>query len=160
MSEDKRHKLRESNLNKLNPYKKTSEKFFPNGVRWDEKNDNPQIKSYIARIALLITTLAANIVKEVKSEPGVPQKPDPKRMMMICYSISCGHGFLNGRTSLTMDDLPVPVRLLDTIPESRYNLLQALVKNGGTITSKEYTNLYIVKNTSANDYRRIDLHGS
>ena len=117
------------------------QKFFPNGVRWDEKNDNPQIKSYIARIALLITTLSANIVKEVKSEPGVPQKPDPKRMMMICYSISCGHGFLNGRTSLTMDDLLVPIRLLDTIPESRYDLLQALVKNGGTITSKQYAKI-------------------
>ena len=31
MSEDKRHKLRESNLNKLNPYKDTAEKYFPNG---------------------------------------------------------------------------------------------------------------------------------
>ena len=31
MSEDKRYKLKESNLNKLNPYKETSEKFFPNG---------------------------------------------------------------------------------------------------------------------------------
>ena len=31
MSEDERHKLRESNLNKLNPYKEASEKFFPNG---------------------------------------------------------------------------------------------------------------------------------
>jgi hypothetical protein len=31
MSEDERYKLRESNLNKLNPYKETSEKFFPNG---------------------------------------------------------------------------------------------------------------------------------
>ena len=31
MSEDKRHKLRESNLNRLNPYKNTTEKYFPNG---------------------------------------------------------------------------------------------------------------------------------
>ena len=31
MEEDKRYKLRESNINKLNPYKETSEKFFPNG---------------------------------------------------------------------------------------------------------------------------------
>ena len=91
------------------------QKFFPNGVRWDEKNDNPQIKSYIARIALLITTLSANIVKEVKSEPGVPQKPDPKRMMMICYSVSCGHGFLNGRTSLTMDAVSYTHLTLPTI---------------------------------------------
>mgnify|MGYP003141571738 CR=1 FL=1 len=33
MREDKRHKLRESNINKLNPYKNSSEKFFPNGGR-------------------------------------------------------------------------------------------------------------------------------
>jgi len=31
MSEDKRYKLRENNINKLNPYKETTEKFFPNG---------------------------------------------------------------------------------------------------------------------------------
>jgi hypothetical protein len=31
MEEDKRYKLRESNINKLNPYKDTTEKFFPNG---------------------------------------------------------------------------------------------------------------------------------
>ena len=31
MEEDKRYKLKESNINKLNPYKETSEKFFPNG---------------------------------------------------------------------------------------------------------------------------------
>ena len=31
MSDDKRHKLRESNLNKLNPYKESAAKFFPNG---------------------------------------------------------------------------------------------------------------------------------
>jgi len=29
--EDKRYKLRESNINKLNPYKESAEKFFPNG---------------------------------------------------------------------------------------------------------------------------------
>ena len=37
MSEEKRHKLRESNLNKLNPYKKTSDKFFPNGGKINTK---------------------------------------------------------------------------------------------------------------------------
>ena len=31
MGKDERYKLRESNLNKLNPYKQTAEKFFPNG---------------------------------------------------------------------------------------------------------------------------------
>jgi len=31
MGKDERHKLRESNLNKLNPYKETAQKFFPNG---------------------------------------------------------------------------------------------------------------------------------
>ena len=29
MVEDKRYKLKESNINKLNPYKETTEKFFP-----------------------------------------------------------------------------------------------------------------------------------
>ena len=29
--EDERYKLRESNINKLNPYKETSDKYFPNG---------------------------------------------------------------------------------------------------------------------------------
>ena len=33
MEEDKRYKLKESNINKLNPYKETTEKFFPNGGR-------------------------------------------------------------------------------------------------------------------------------
>ena len=31
MSEDKRYKLKESNINKLNPYKENAEKYFPNG---------------------------------------------------------------------------------------------------------------------------------
>lgn len=31
MGKDERHKLRESNLKKLNPYKETAQKFFPNG---------------------------------------------------------------------------------------------------------------------------------
>ena len=37
MSEDERYKLREGNLNKLNPYKETSEKFFPNGGKINTK---------------------------------------------------------------------------------------------------------------------------
>jgi len=37
MSEDERYKLRESNLNKLNPYKETSDKFFPNGGKINTK---------------------------------------------------------------------------------------------------------------------------
>ena len=31
MADEKRNRLRESNLNKINPYKKTVKKYFPNG---------------------------------------------------------------------------------------------------------------------------------
>ena len=31
MSEDEEYKFRESNINKLNPYRETTDKFFPNG---------------------------------------------------------------------------------------------------------------------------------
>ena len=59
MSEDKRYKLRESNINKLNPYKETSEKFFPNGGRINtegrkkgEKTKNNITVTKISRNAL------------------------------------------------------------------------------------------------------------
>jgi len=37
MSDEKRKRLQERNINKLNPYKKTTEKFFPNGGRINTK---------------------------------------------------------------------------------------------------------------------------
>jgi len=37
MSDEKRKRLQEKNINKLNPYKKTTEKFFPNGGKINTK---------------------------------------------------------------------------------------------------------------------------
>ena len=37
MSDEKRKRLQERNINKLNPYKKTTEKFFPNGGKINTK---------------------------------------------------------------------------------------------------------------------------
>jgi len=57
MEEDKRYKLRESNINKLNPYKEASEKFFPNGGKINTEGrkageKNNVVVSKISRNAL------------------------------------------------------------------------------------------------------------
>ena len=45
--EDKRYKLKESNINKLNPYKETTEKFFPNGGRRNTEGRKRGEKNYV-----------------------------------------------------------------------------------------------------------------
>ena len=57
MEEDERYKLKESNLNKLNPYKETTDKFFPNGGKINTEGrkkgeKNNVVVSKISRNAL------------------------------------------------------------------------------------------------------------
>ena len=48
MSDEKRKRLQEKNINKLNPYKETAQKFFPNGGKINTKGRKKGEKNNVA----------------------------------------------------------------------------------------------------------------
>lgn len=124
----------------VNDFVSSIVKANPNGIRWNPDHDNKVAIDYISSISVLITTLSGNIIKESKNDSGTPDEdePDAQRMYAIIYGICAGFEFLYGNSSITLNSLKVALRLVDTIPEERLDVLHALLKNNGTLTTVEY----------------------
>lgn len=112
------------------------------GVEWAYDADDPDVLRFIARFALLLRRLRAEILvwkdhgadgQEITSTK--PSIEDPSRINTCLTNLARGHAVLNGRKSLTTEDLQVVAAVaLDTAPDPRPQLLKHLLRGGGTIT--------------------------
>jgi len=75
---------------------------------------------------------------------------DPSRANQQHYYLAQGHALSMGRTSIGMEDIPLLVRVtLSTAPPNRHRVFEELLRNGGTLTTKEIQdNLHYHRSTA------------
>lgn len=118
---------------------------YPEGLGWDNTQDNHELKIIIARCARLLACLRGviNLWKD-RSEDGteynytIPTIEKPDRINQLFYNLCRGHALVNGRTQLTKDDVRLAVELaMDSAPTVRTRLFRALIELGGEICTTE-----------------------
>jgi len=111
------------------------------GLHWDRAADPEPILDYIIRLAELGVVLRSVVAKEkvitgteYEYSPAILE--GPARYRQSLYNLARGHALVNGRRTLTMEDLELPKRIvLSTGPVERLRLLRHFI-TGGTIKSK------------------------
>lgn len=75
---------------------------------------------------------------------------DQSRANQQHYNLALAHALSMGRTSIGIEDIPLVVRVtLSTAPQNRHRVFEELLKNGGTITTKEIQDiLHLHRNTA------------
>jgi len=110
------------------------------GLHWDRAADPEPILDYIIRLAELGVVLRSVVAKEkiitgteYEYSPAVLE--GPARYRQSLYNLARGHALINGRRTLAMEDLALPLRIvLSTGPVERLRLLRHFI-TGGTINS-------------------------
>lgn len=115
------------------------------GVAWDNKQDDRELKIIIARCARLLASLRG--VVTVYTEHGengekysyttpVIEKPD--RINQLLYNLCRGHALASGHTSLRNDDIRYAIEIaIDSAPTTRTKVLRQLLDAGGELSTSQ-----------------------
>ena len=114
------------------------------GVEWDQQGDDPTIKKWIGRCAMLLATMRSEPAQEVES----PYREDeytqgssevPYRAYAVLYNLARGHALVHGRRKLTWEDLPLVGQVtVSTMPPPYGQIFEALVgKEDGQLSRRE-----------------------
>ena len=103
------------------------------GLHWDRASDPEPILDYIIRLAELGVVLRSVVAKEkvitgteYEYSPAVLE--GPARYRQSLYNLARGHALVNGRRTLTMEDLELPKRIvLSTGPVERLRILRHFI---------------------------------
>lgn len=118
---------------------------YPEGLDWDNTQDERDLKLIIARCARLLACLRGviNLWKD-RGEDGTeysyttPTVEKPDRINQLFYNLCRGHALVNGRTQLTKDDVRLAIELaIDSAPTVRTRLFRALLELDGEICTTE-----------------------
>ena len=127
-------------------------RFYPNGISWTKEDDNAETLDHIAKLSVLVTKMRAVLPKQNKKYEGKPLVEDPTRIYMALTGIVKSCAFIRGRTYISPDELSIAFRIAtDSVPSERASVLNALIHNGGIITSKKYSNLEKVSNETTHN---------
>lgn len=119
------------------------------GVNWIQDENSMECLRIISRCAKLLCRLRGLVADDAEEwgEAGrrrrtinvrVQAIERPDRINQALYDISRGHALITGRTSITMDDIPLVLRLtFDSAPEHRWNIMRALIEGGGELGTSQ-----------------------
>ena len=120
-----------------------------NGMAWDNKQDDRELKITIARCARLLASLRGVVtVYTERGENGenysystpVIEKPD--RINQLLYNLCRGHAVASGRSYLTNDDIRYAVEIaIDSAPTTRTKVLWQLLDTGGELSTSQVETL-------------------
>ena len=108
-------------------------------VQWDAQGDPTEVLTRIAQCATLLAVMRTPIPRDL----GVTLQPEsPLRANSVLYNLARGHALVNGRTQLSVEDLPMVARVaVSSVPQGRRNVFLALAKNEGQpLTVKQVEN--------------------
>ena len=98
-------------------------------VQWNTQGDPKEVLERIAQCARLLAVMRTPIPKDVSV---APQPEMPLRANSVLYNLARGHALVYGRTQLSVEDLPMVVRVaISSIPQEPRKVFLALAKNGG-----------------------------
>lgn len=129
-------------------FAKTLWNTYPNGVVWEGSKDHEDCLPIIARCARVTAKLRA-LVSDYEDECEVRDsrhrrtihvevvaREQPDRLNQTFFDVARGHAIIKGRTSLSLEDMIVILRLtFDTVPEKRWYLMRMLILAGGELTT-------------------------
>ena len=117
--------------------------------------------------ALDIIVYLGQLLKHLRAVVWTREKPEDKdgetdfafnvsvieeqdRANVQLKNLTLGHALSQGRTSIAIEDVPITVRVaLSTAPQNRYRVLEKLLENGGTLTTKEIEDSLHIYRTTA-----------
>ena len=82
---------------------------------------------------------------------------DPQRAITQLRNLARGHALIQGRTWITIEDLPLPIKVvLSTASIDRTNIFRLLIANNGTLTTTDNKeSLNTTPSHSIENYGRI-----
>lgn len=112
------------------------------GVKWNPKQDDSNLRRDIIRLAKVVGRLRGVVsISGEKDKEGnlvfsytIPIIEEPKRAINILYNIARGHAIINGRASITDEDIEIVRSVaLSSAPYDRVKLFNLLLENNGVL---------------------------
>jgi len=132
VSEDSEQVIKENNLIK---------------IQWDNGKDDKYAKRIIARIGLLLAHLRGVVptwgtygTQGTDYAYATARIEDPQRAVTQLRNLARGRALSQGRTYITIEDLPLPIKVvLSTASIDRTNIFRLLIAHNGILTTKTIT---------------------
>jgi hypothetical protein len=129
-------------------------------IQWDNEKDDKYAKRIIARIGLLLAHLRGVVPTwETRGTQGLDYAyatariEDPQRAVTQLRNLARGHALMQGRNWITIEDLPLPIKVvLSTASIDRTNIFRLLIAGDGKLTT---TRIMKSLNTTAPTALRI-----
>lgn len=149
-------------------------------IEWDKSKDDKNAVRIIARLAMLLARLRGNVVvtkssntedfipssislnnnKENNSTTanyhatefihGLPTIENPSRANQQLYNLARGHALSLGRNYITMEDIPLIIKVvLSTGSIERVLIFDLLIAYNGSLTTSQITNAMRIYNSTA-----------
>ena len=127
-----------------------------NKIKWTSDDNNDEALKIIIKLSKLLSKFRGVVPTwETSNTQGsdyafeTPIIEEPDRAMTQLYNLARGHALSQGRTYITLDDIPLIIKVvLSTAPRDRVILFDKLLENNGILDSvKIRDSLYISKPT-------------
>lgn len=114
-------------------------------IKWDKSKDDREAMRYIVRLAVLLSHLRC-VAKTWETDDSqgsdyaysVSLPEDPSRAITVLTNLARGHALLEGRTHITLVDIPIVVKtVLSTAQTERVSLFSLLISHQGKITTNQ-----------------------
>lgn len=132
--------------------------YWDNGpLTWNhEKNDDEACRQITIYTTLLVRLRGVIDSKALDDEEGAdPLVEMPGRAGTLLTNLARGHALLEGRSFITMSDVPVVKEVaLNSCPDNRKKILAALISKGGVINTGDIQDVLGVSDKSATKYMR------
>lgn len=117
-------------------------------IVWDKENDDDATLDKIIHMSILLSKLRATVPTWHTSESDsgganynfeTPITEEPSRASNALYNLARGYAVINGRNSITHEDLKVVIPVvLSSAPKERVELFKLLIENNGTLNTNEF----------------------
>ena len=129
---------------------------YPEGVNWDTARDPESVKRIVGRCASLLASLRGviNVWTDRDAEGQTfnhtePVIERPRRINQSLYNLARGHALINGRTQLNQDDAKAVIEIaLNSAQKSRVQILEALIRNQGVVSTSQLERVLNRTNTT------------
>lgn len=107
------------------------------GVRWERSLDNNEAHKWIVRAGRLLAKTRGHRMGSDSEDPISAESPT--RAVQVFYNFARGHALIHGRRVVTMEDIPLVVRIAaSSMPTERSRVFKKLVNSGnGRLTTDE-----------------------
>jgi len=116
-------------------------------IKWDSDKDDKYARNVIGRIGLLLAHLRGVVPTwETHGTQGLDYAyatariEDPQRAVTQLRNLARGHALSQGRTWITIEDLPLPIKVvMSTASIDRTNIFRLLIANNGVLATGRIT---------------------